>query len=86
MKSSFKVEIKGPVIRIKINGNYQKINFACALGTYVFDFVYYGYNVKRPSYTFYREGAECVTQLPFFHFPSFSPCWPLAFHIFPPPL
>ena len=53
---------------------------------HVFDFVYYDYNVKRPSYTFYGEGAECVTQLTFFHFPSFSPCWPLAFHIFPPPL
>ena len=54
-------------------------------------------NVKLPSYTFYGENVECarkkfaacvLVRLFFFvfHYRSFSPCLPLSFLIFSPPL
>ena len=58
--------------------------------------VFYDLNVKLPSYTLFLW-RNCRMCSPFFLFPvfmfafifhrcSFSPCWPLAFLIFSPPL
>ena len=58
--------------------------------------VLYDWNVKLPSYTLFlrRNCRMCLPNILFpvfmfafiFHCRSFSPCWPLAFLIFSPPL
>ena len=62
-----------------------KNNFARAAHFFVYFFagVLHDHNVKLRSYTFYKEN---VFLFAFFHCLSFSPWWPLEFHIFSPPL